>query len=163
MQKDELLLLYDYTSWANRRLLDAAADLSPAEFTAAQPATYGSLRGILEHIFVAYSVWYARLEDSPIILPGPAEFPDIASYSVRLAETQANLRNFLLALDDAELGRVVSYRTSKGIEYNNILWQIIVHLLNHTTQHRSEAAEILTRLGHSPGDLDLIVYLRQGG
>jgi uncharacterized damage-inducible protein DinB len=34
--------------------------------------------------------------------------------------------------------------------------------VNHTTQHRSESAEVLTQMGCSPGDLDLIWYLRRG-
>ena len=37
----------------------------------------------------------------------------------------------------------------------------LAHLANHGTQHRSEAAMLLTSYGYSPDDLDLIVFLRE--
>jgi uncharacterized damage-inducible protein DinB len=38
---------------------------------------------------------------------------------------------------------------------------MLAHLFNHTTQHRAEVALAVSALGRSPGDLDLVVYLRQ--
>jgi uncharacterized damage-inducible protein DinB len=49
----------------------------------------------------------------------------------------------------------------RGDEYTHPLSQMLMHIINHSTQTRSEAAVALTELGHSPGDLDFIVFIRQ--
>ena len=39
------------------------------------------------------------------------------------------------------------------------LWQQMIHQVNHATQHRSEAAMMLTKLDCSPGLLDLLYFV----
>jgi uncharacterized damage-inducible protein DinB len=36
---------------------------------------------------------------------------------------------------------------------------MLTHVVNHGTQHRSEAALILTEIGRSPGEIDMIFYV----
>jgi len=37
-------------------------------------------------------------------------------------------------------------------------WQMLAHVVNHGTQHRSEAAALLTTAGRSPGEIDMIFF-----
>ncbi len=72
------------------------------------------------------------------------------------------MQDFVAGLRDDNLERVIPYRSTRGQEFAQPLWEILAHVVNHGTQHRSEAAEMLTDLDRSPGDLDLIMYLRDG-
>jgi uncharacterized damage-inducible protein DinB len=163
MNKTDLLFLLDYTDWANDRLLQAAEKLTPEQFAAAHRTTYGSLRGILVHVLVAYKIWRGRLQEgsAPASLPAQEDFTDIASFSAHLKAEHGALRAYVASLDEAGVQHLVDYRTSRGEPYQNAVWQIVLQVTNHAMQHRSEAAEVLTEYGCSPGNLDLIVYLRQ--
>jgi hypothetical protein len=38
------------------------------------------------------------------------------------------------------------------------MWQLLDHVMNHSTRHRAAAAALLTAAGRSPGDLDLLDF-----
>jgi uncharacterized damage-inducible protein DinB len=58
-----------------------------------------------------------------------------------------------------KLNRTFDYTNTSCTPLTKVLWQTIVHVVNHGTQHRGAAAAILTDLDHSPGDIDLIFFV----
>lgn len=166
-------MLFDYNRWANRRVLDAAAKVpEDAYFFAAAPGlSFGNLHATLVHILVAEVVWLARWQGGvpPEALKDARIAGEIAGHTIptfeavkalwREEETKQDV--YLAGITDADIVREVSYRNQYGEANDEPLDQLMAHLINHGTQFRAEAAVRLTQLGCSPGDLDLIVYLRR--
>jgi uncharacterized damage-inducible protein DinB len=163
MNKAEILTLYDYNYWATGRILQAAAPLSPEQFSAPAPVSFGSLRGTLVHAFSTERIWRQRCQEglSPTALLSEAEFPTLADLSQRWSEEESAMHTYLDGLDEQALAAWIRYTSTRGVSYETPLWQILMHVVNHGTQFRSEAGVILSSLGHSPGDVDLIFYLRR--
>lgn len=160
MNKQDILVLYKYNQWANARILQAAAPITPEEFLASAPFPHGGLRGTLVHTLFAEWIWRKRWEGiSPTQRLKPEDFPTIQSLQRRWQEEAAQLMNFVDSVSDEQLNGTFSYTNTAGQPYTRVLWQAMAHVVNHGTQHRSEAAATLTDLGHSPGDLDMIYFL----
>jgi uncharacterized damage-inducible protein DinB len=43
-----------------------------------------------------------------------------------------------------------------GGKNTRALWEMMLHVINHGTQYRSAVAMMLTKLGHSPGDMEIL-------
>lgn len=163
MNTHDIQLLYRYNSWANTRILDAASKVSAEQFLAPANYPHGGLRDTLTHTLFAEWLWRKRWEgESPTRFMKPEEFPTFESLHSRWLEEEKVLNDFVASLTDEKLNTIFQYKTTAGEPRENILWQVMVHVVNHGTQHRSEAAAMLTDLGHSPGDMDMILYLREG-
>lgn len=162
MQTIDLVLLYDYNYWATRRILDAAAKITPEQLLAPTTQSWGSLRDIFVHMLGAEWVWRVRCQEgaAPTRLLSPADFPSLDVLTARWQQEEAAMRAYVAGLTDSQVNEIQVYRTTKGVEHRAVRWQILAHVVNHGTQHRAEAAHVLTSCGASPGDIDLIVYLR---
>jgi uncharacterized damage-inducible protein DinB len=152
--------LYDYNAWANGRILDTAAALTPAQLVAPGGASFDSVRDTLVHTMSAQWLYLERWHGrAPQAMPEAAAFADLAALRARWDEIERDTQAFVAALDDARLAAPLSYVNMQGETWTYPLWQQMIHQVNHATQHRSEAAVLLTRLGHSPGWLDLLYFV----
>ena len=162
MKKEEILLLYRYNAWANARILNTTAQITPEQFLAPAPFSHGGLRGTLVHTLFAEWVWRRRWEGhSPSGWLHATDFPSFDALRTRWETEEMALMSFVENVSEEALNNIVHYQKTGGEARQNILWHLMVHLVNHGTQHRSEAAAMLTGFGHSPGDIDFIVYLRE--
>jgi len=160
MTSDEVRTLYRYSAWATARIFQAASALDAAQLAAPSGASFSSVHDTLVHIMAAQWIWLSRWQGtSPTSLLEARVFPDLASLRARWDQIEADTRRFVATLTDADLARVVEYRNTRGELWAYPLWQQVVHQVNHATYHRGEVAAALTQLGHSPGDLDLLIYI----
>lgn len=158
MHQGILSLLVAYNGWANERILSACERVSNEDFL--RPVTpdpgWGSLRGILAHALDAECGWLCLLQaqDASEILD-EAAFADLAALKARWGIERADWNHFIANIKPQQLD--TGYGDDPGSSPK--VWQAILHVINHATHHRSEAAAILTAYGQSPGDLDLDVFL----
>jgi uncharacterized damage-inducible protein DinB len=156
-------MLYEYNRWANARILGAAAKIDAAQFLAAGEFGHGGLRGTLVHTLFAEWIWRLRWQGSPPnVRWKPEDFPTFASLKTRWLEEEILLMEFVDGLTEERLQAEFDYISTEGQAHRRVVWEAMVHLVTHGMQHRTEAAAMLTAMGHSPGDIDLIVFLNQG-
>jgi uncharacterized damage-inducible protein DinB len=160
MNLDDIKMLFDYSYWARDKLLAAMDGMSDEEFNRHVGLTYGSVGGILGHCLSIERLYrlgtlFGRRDVEPLRDATLATLPALAQ---AWHEEEAEMRAFLNGLTAADLDETVTLTRRNGKELYFQRWQLLAHLANHGTQHRSEAAEALTMLQRSPRDLDLIRY-----
>jgi uncharacterized damage-inducible protein DinB len=147
---DDIRALFAFDRWATERVLAALDGIDEATWTATQVVDERGLGGILVHHLGATQRWrHGLLEDGITARPEAEPLPSPAGLQAEWAEEFPAVESWLAGLDDAWLAR-----DDEGVRF----WQMLAHVVNHGTQHRSEAAAILTQAGHSPGDLDMIDF-----
>ena len=162
---EALQRLYAYNGWANGRVLAAAAQLTPEQLHAPGQAGHGSIRDTLVHLLDTHRGWLSwwdgslSAEEAYNLQADRADFPDVPSLRHWLAEIEQQTQAFVSRLDEADPDRIYAWELPDGRRWEMVLWGMMLHIVNHSTQHRAEAAAILSAFGHSPGDLDLVFYL----
>jgi uncharacterized damage-inducible protein DinB len=150
-----------YTAWASRRLVHAAAQLSDAELTHDFHTADRNVLDTLVHVFAADRLWLSRLQGSPH--PGFITDAD-RHFSVLQNDWPAVHERWIewaAGLTDESAQGSIAYTDMKGNHWSQPLWQLVLHVVNHGTHHRGQAAGFMRALGHTPPPLDLVYFYRE--
>jgi uncharacterized damage-inducible protein DinB len=153
-----------YNAWANRRLYEAAAELSDADYRADRGAFFKSMHGTLNHLLTADRIWMHRFTGEG---PSPERLDMIQQE--RLADLRAareaedrRIVAYVDGLSEAQLAGTIRYRRVSTPEaFVQALEPALAHFFNHQTHHRGQAHTILCMLGHRGLELDLLYHQRE--
>lgn len=158
----EIRELYGYNRWANHRMLDAAATLTAEQLTRDLHSSFPSVQATLAHVLSVEWVWLQRwLGDSPTSIPSEWDLSGRDALRRQWAEVERDQSAFLHDLTDEDLRRVVSYRNVAGESFTAPLWQLLRHVVNHSTYHRGQVATLFRQLGIGVPATDLGLFYRE--
>jgi len=169
MTKDDIQLLYEFDRWANKSALQAAATLTPEQFTRDLGGSFRSVRDTLAHIIGSEWAWLTYWnEPSPTpaffedlwpredALFNPNKFADHAAVQSKWAEIETDQLDFVNRQTNESLQRLLPVRGTKIS-----LAHLMQHLANHSTYHRGQIALMLRQLDAKPQATDFAMFLME--
>lgn len=152
--------LLAYSAWSSRRLVEAAAQLPFEQLTRDFGTADKSVLGTLVHIFAADRIWFARV--AGIV---PTTFISDADYHLPVLQNEwpqvhQKWQGWAAGLTDEAAVGDLSYADMRGNRWQQPIWQVVLHVVNHGTHHRGQAAGFLRSMGQAPPPIDMTVFYR---
>lgn len=153
--------LYDYHFNVNHRVWEECiSQLSDTDFLRHHDYSLGSIRNHTVHMMSVDERWFARLEGQEVPpLLFPESFMDRDSVRHKWDSVEAQMRAYLSRLTDETAAALVHYPTSRRGPAQSIAWQILVHVVNHGTDHRAQMLTLLYSMGAPTLEQDYMLYL----
>jgi uncharacterized damage-inducible protein DinB len=149
---------YEYHFAENRKIWDSCiSSLSWEQFTQSVNYSHGSVRNQLVHIMSADNSWFSELRGAAMPQPFPAaEADDREAIRLHWDGVEQSMRTYLAVLRDE---RLFEKPFPEGEDKDLILWQVLLHVVNHGTDHRAQLLRALNDLGVKTAPQDFIFYV----
>jgi uncharacterized damage-inducible protein DinB len=159
MNADAFRQFYDYHFTENRKLWDRyISQLSDEQFTQHSDYSRGSVRDQILHLIGADDGWFSELRGVEPSEPlPPACSDDRESIRSYWDKVEQNMRAYLAELQDDMLFATPIEEPEEDKEL--IVWQVLLHVVNHGTDHRAQLLRLLNDLGVETSYQDYIFHV----
>jgi len=145
--KEKMIDLFDYTYHFNKEMIRVISE----NISKVDEKTIG----LLNHTLNAQQIWNSRIlgeESFEVWQINPFENLSVI-----------NLQNHLKSVDiirNSDLDETIEYQNSKGIKFQNSIFEILFQAINHSTYHRGQINFLFKQSGIEPILTDYIFYKR---
>ena len=148
--KAYFIQLFDYDLYANLRIQETI-------LTAGEPEKPVQL---MAHLLAAQQVWITRCKGETAV--GAVLWPDweADTFKQKIIDTHRAWINFLDYLEPDDFEKMISYKDTKGNQFENKLSDILTQVTNHGTHHRAQMGTWMKSVGVDLPNTDYIFYIR---
>ena len=144
--QDDIVALFAYDRWANRKVLDACRKLTAEQYVAEPVPGWSSVRSTLSHIALATEFNLSTLVSDPDDrMPTEADLATVDNAAQLLERAYRRFEELRPTLTPERLNTVLTLR--RGFTATLPAWAILRHIVNHSTYHRGQVASKLKRFG----------------
>ena len=156
MNADAFRHLYEYHFAENHRLWEYVMSVSAGQFVQPLGYSHGSVREQVVHLMDVDEVWFSDLRrvQPPDVAEADGQ-DDRQALRTRWDGIEQGMRAYLAGLGDDML---FEKPFPPGEDENLILWQVLIHVVNHGTDHRAQLLRQLNDLGVPTQWQDYVFY-----
>lgn len=164
LNKSALLVLHNTNNHANRLVLQTAAAMDEASFTAQSSPSHGSVQALLTHMLTTEFFFLARSEGKPVNPKGaPDKTLSLQEITVAFSQIAEERFKYLNWVTDEKLLEIVDIPIGEH-PFKLARWQLLTQSLLHSAHHRGELSIVMTGLGHPLPTLDAIItFIHESG
>jgi len=149
---------FGYHFSENRKIWDNyLTQLSREQFIQGASYSHGSVRNQVVHMMSVDDTWFSGLRGVEIPEPlDPVALDDRNVIRAYWDSVEQKMRDYLGNLQDDMLN---GKPFADGEDKDLILWQVLLHVVNHGTDHRAQLLRSLNDLGLKTTSQDFIFYV----
>jgi uncharacterized damage-inducible protein DinB len=146
-----------YNDALHRQMWESILQLNDDLFTVSVEYSHGSIRNQMVHLAAVDGRWTRGLKglpDARSFNPYADDYPTASSVFALWDPIAREFYDLVYEMDDEQLQRVPN-----GMD--EPIWQVILHVVNHGTDHRAQVLRALHDFGAPTFNQDLIIHLWQ--
>lgn len=147
MMREKLIDLIEYTYHFNKEMIKIISE----NFSKIDDKAIS----LINHTLNAQQIWNARIvgeKSFEVWQINPSEDWEEINHQ--------NFRKSIHIIENFDLDKRVEYQNSRGTKFENSIFEMLFHAINHSTYHRGQINTLLKQSGVEPILTDYIFYKR---
>lgn len=163
MNKTYFIELFDYNYWAHRKVWDCVTQLSDEQFKHELDYSIGSIWIQCLHTMAVEHWWFHFLGEGILDFLEAEDYPTREAIRAKWDDVETYVRAYLNTLTPQEVEREVRPSFWDDDKPPVKVWEGILQVANHSTDHRAQTLAGLYRLGGPTVGQDVLDYIFEKG